>query len=389
MTLTRFVAKSAFRNKRRSLLTVASIAFSLLLLCIMLCLWRSFYIDKGAPDSALRIMTRHKVGLANFLPIYYRDKIRSIPGVVHVVPMTYFGGKYKDDRPENFFTQFATDPDEYFDVAADKVMPADELAAWKRDRAGCIADIQLAKKHNWKIGDHIILQGTIFSANLDLTLRGIYIIDPPSSNLYFHTKYLEETTPGLKDTAGFYFTRVDTPEDMPRAARAIDDMFHGSPFPTRSESEQAFKLDFINTLGSVKAFILSICGAVLFTTLLVCANTMAMSIRERTREVAVLRTLGFTRGNILKLLLSESIAVSLIGGLIGVASRNRGDFLCCPPRIGAAHLHAHDRRHRAGRHGGRRLCGAGQRPHSLLSRLTPRHRRRPALHRLRCRHCVI
>ena len=113
MTLSTFVAKSAFRNKRRSLLTVASIAFSLLLLCIMLCVWRSFYIDKGAPDSALRIMTRHKVSLANFLPIYYRDKIRTIRGVVHVVPMTWFGGTYKDDKPENFFAQFATDPDEY------------------------------------------------------------------------------------------------------------------------------------------------------------------------------------------------------------------------------------------------------------------------------------
>ncbi len=318
MTLTHFVAKSAFRNKRRSLLTVASIAFSLLLLCIMLCVWRSFYIDKGAPDSALRIMTRHKVSLANFIPIYYREKIRTVPGVVHVVPMTWFGGKYKDDKPENFFAQFATDPDEYFDVAADKVMPADQLAAWKRDRAGCVVDAELARKHNWKIGDHIILQGSIFPTTLDLNLRGIYSIDPPNSALYFHAKYLEESVSWFKDSAGFYFTRVDTAENMPRAAHAIDDMFHGTPVPTKSESEQAFKLDFINTLGSVKVFILSICGAVVFTTLLVCANTMAMSIRERTREVAVLRTLGFTRENILKLLLSESIAISLMGGLVGV-----------------------------------------------------------------------
>jgi putative ABC transport system permease protein len=318
MTLTSFVAKSSFRNKRRSLLTVASIAFSLLLLCIMLCVWRSFYIDKGAPDSALRIMTRHKVSLANFLPIYYREKIRTIPGVVHVVPMTWFGGKYKDDKPENFFAQFATDPEEYFDVAADKVMPAEQLAAWKRDRAGCVVDADLAKKHHWKIGDHIILQGTIFPGDFDLILRGIYTIDPPQSNLYFHAKYLEESVDWFKDTAGFYFTRVDTAEHMPQAARAIDDMFHGSPVPTKSESEQAFKADFIAMLGSVKAFILSICGAVVFTTLLVCANTMAMSIRERTREVAVLRTLGFTRGRILKLLLTESIAICAIGGLAGV-----------------------------------------------------------------------
>jgi putative ABC transport system permease protein len=284
----------------------------------MLTLWRSFYIDKGAPDSALRIMTRHRVSLANFLPIYYRDKIRSVPGVVHVVPMTWFGGKYKDEKPENFFAQFATDPDEYFDVAADKIMPPEQLAAWKKDRAGCVVDADLAKKHNWRIGDRITLQGTIFPANLELTLRGIYAIDPPRSNLYFHAKYLEESVSWFKDTAGFYFTRVDTPENMPKVARAIDDMFHSTPVPTKSESEQAFVLDFIATMGNVKAFILSICGAVVFTMLLVCANTMAMSIRERTREVAVLRTLGFTRKRIFQLLLSEALLLALIGGLVGV-----------------------------------------------------------------------
>jgi putative ABC transport system permease protein len=334
MTLTTFITKSAFRNKRRSLLTVASIAFSLLLLCIMLCVWRGFYIDKGAPDSALRIMTRHKVSLANFLPIYYRDKIRTVPGVVHVVPMTWFGGKYKDDKPENYFAQFATDPEEYFDVAADKIMPPDQLAAWKRDRAGCVVDADLARKHNWKIGDHIILQGTIFPVNLDLTLRGIYVIDPPNSALYFHTKYLEESVDWFKDTAGFYFTRVDTPEHMPIAARTIDDLFHGSPVPTKSESEQAFKADFIASLGNVKMFILSICGAVVFTTLLVCANTMAMSIRERTREVAVLRTLGFTRERILRLLLSESITISLIGGLIGILFATVAVLFVSRPGVG-------------------------------------------------------
>jgi putative ABC transport system permease protein len=334
MTLSTFIAKSAFRNKRRSLLTVASIAFSLLLLCVMLCVWRSFYIDKGARDSALRIMTRHKVSLANFLPIYYRDKIRTIPGVTHVVPMTYFGGTYIDDKPENYFAQFAVDPDEYFDVAADKIMPPDQLAAWKRDRGGCVADVELAKKHHWKIGDHIHLQGSIFPVNLDLTLRGIYTIDPPNSALYFHTKYLEESVDWFKDTAGFYFIRVDTAEHMPQVAHAIDAMFRGSPVPTKSESEQAFKLDFIATLGNVKAFILSICGAVVFTTLLVCANTMAMSIRERTREVAVLRTLGFTQGSILQLLLSESIAISLIGGLLGVALGSGAILFLARPGIG-------------------------------------------------------
>ena len=318
MTLTSFVAKSAFRNKRRSLLTVISIAFSLLLLTFMLTIWKGFYVDKGAPDSALRIMTRHRVSLANFLPAYYRQKIRAIPGVVHIVPMTWFGGRYKDDRPENFFAQFATDPSEYMQVAADKQMPADQLAAWQHDRAGAICDRDLAAKHGWKIGDHITLQGNIFPTNLDLTLRGIYTIDPPQSNLYFDQEYLSQSVDWFKDTAGFYFVRVDSPESMSRVARAIDETFHNTPAPTKSESEQAFKLDFIATLGNVKAFILSICGAVVFTMLLVCANTMAMSIRERTREVAVLRTLGFTRQSILSLLLGESLAISLIGGFVGL-----------------------------------------------------------------------
>jgi len=232
--------------------------------------------------------------------------------------MTWFGGKYKDDKPENFFAQFATDPAEYMLVAADKEMPADQLAAWQHDRSGCIVDSVLATKHGWKIGDHIHLQGSIFDTNLDLTLRGIYTIDPPTSNLYFDQEYLEQSIPWFKDTAGFYFIRTDSAEDMPKVARAIDDEFHNAVAPTKSESEQAFKLDFIATLGNVKAFILSICAAVVFTTLLVCANTMAMSIRERTREVAVLRTLGFTRQRILSLLLGESVTIAILGGLVGL-----------------------------------------------------------------------
>jgi putative ABC transport system permease protein len=167
MTFAQFVTKNAFRNRRRSVLTALSISFSLLLLCIMMAVWRGFYIDQGAPDSALRLMTRHRVSLAFFLPGYYRDKIRAVPGVVHVVPMTWFGGRYKDDRPENFFAQFATDPSEYMEVAADKIVPEDQVKAWQQDRTGCMVDQALAAKHGWKIGDRIVLLGTIFPANLN------------------------------------------------------------------------------------------------------------------------------------------------------------------------------------------------------------------------------
>ena len=331
MTLTGFVTKSAFRNKRRSLLTVASIAFSLLLLCIMLCVWRSFYIDKGAPDSAFRIMTRHKVSLANFLPIYYRDKIRTVPGVVHVVPMTWFGGKYKDDKPENYFAAVRHRSRRILRRCRRQNharRPTRRLEARPR-RLRRRRDPR-PESTTGRSATTSSCKARSFPTNLDLTLRGIYTIDPPTSALYFHTKYLEESVDWFKDTAGFYFTRVDTAEHMPLAAHAIDDMFHTTPVPTKSESEQAFKLDFIATLGSVKAFILSICGAVVFTTLLVCANTMAMSIRERTREVAVLRTLGFTRESILKLLLKRiNRDLALIGGLVGVALRDRGDHDRC------------------------------------------------------------
>jgi putative ABC transport system permease protein len=318
MTLAHFVAKNTFRNKRRSALTALSIAFSLLLLVIMMTIWRGFYIDQGAPDSALRIMTRHRVSLAFFLPGFYREKIRSIPGVMHVAPMTWFGGKYKDDRPENLFAQFATDPEEYMEVAADKQIPPEQVKAWKKDQTGCLVDQALAAKHGWKLGDRLVLQGTIFPANLELTIRGIYTIDPPNNSLYFNAKYLEESVGWFKNNAGFYFTRVDSAGSVARVSREIDDMFHNLPEPTKSESEKAFQLDFIATLGNVKAFILSICGAVVFTILIVSANTMAMSIRERTREVAVLRTLGFTRQRILSLYLGESVTLALIGGGLGV-----------------------------------------------------------------------
>jgi len=318
MTFAQFVTKNAFRNRRRSILTGLSITFSLLLLSIMMAVWRGFYIDQGAPDSALRIMTRHRVSLAFFLPAYYRPKIRAVPGVVHVVPMTWFGGKYKDDRPENFFAQFATDPDEYMAVAADKIVPADQIKAWQQDRTGCMVDQALAAKHHWKIGDRITLLGSIFPTNLDLTLRAIYTIDPPNNSLYFHTKYLEESVNWFKDSAGFYFLRVDSPSNVASVSREIDDMFHNSPEPTKSEGEKQFQLDFIARLGNVKAFILGICGAVVFTILIVSGNTMAMSIRERTREVAVLRTLGFTRGRILGLYLAESVTLATAGGATGV-----------------------------------------------------------------------
>jgi putative ABC transport system permease protein len=320
MTLGSFVVRNAFRNRRRSLLTMVSISFSLLLLTLMICIWRSFYVDQVAPEASRRVITRDRVSLAFFLPAFYRDKIRSIQGVSAVAPLTWFGGRYIDERPEHFFAQLATDPDEYLRVASDKIVPPDELKAWQQDRAGALVDVTLAKKYGWKIGDHITLQGTIFPANLDLTIRAIYHRDPPQNALYFNAKYLEESVPWFKGQAGWYSTQIDSADNVSRVSKEVDDMFRNSPLQTKTESEKAFQLGFVASLGNIKAFILGICGAVVFTIMLVSANTMAMSVRSRTREVAVLKTIGFTKGRVLSIFVSESVALAVAGGILGVVA---------------------------------------------------------------------
>jgi putative ABC transport system permease protein len=318
MTIGSFIVRNTFRNKRRSLLTMVSISFSLLLLTMMICIWRSFYVDQVAPEAARRLIVRDRVSLAFLLPAYYREKIRAVPGVNAVVPLTWYGGRYIDDRPEHFFAQVGTDPEEYLKVASDKITAPDQVKAWQQDRTGALVDATLAKKYGWKIGDRITLQGNIFPANLDLTIRAIYHRDPPQNSLYFNAKYLEESVPWFKGQAGWYAAQIDSADNVARVAREIDEMFHNSPLQTKSESEKAFQLGFVASLGNVKAFILSICGAVMFAIMLVSANTMAMSVRSRTREVALLKTLGFTRQRLLSIFVSESVALALAGGLLGV-----------------------------------------------------------------------
>jgi len=334
MTLTTFVRKNAFRNLRRSILTVLSIGFSLLLLTLMMAIWRNFYMEKGSEESALRLVTRHKVSLVFSMPSYYREKIRAIPGVAVVVPGNWFGGVYKDDKSGNFFAQFGTDPDEFFKVYKEWKIPEDQITSWQRDRAGAVVDSELAKKYGWKIGQRIIIVGTIFPTNLELNIRGLFTAPQPTQALYFNQKYVEEAVPFMKGQQGFYTILAASAVDVPKVNKVVDDTFRNSPQPTKTETEKGFQLGFLAMLGNVKAFILSICGAVVFAILLVSANTMAMSIRERTREVAVLKTLGFTRGTVLSLFVGEAVALALIGGiggslvayLLGMVAAKAGGF---------------------------------------------------------------
>jgi putative ABC transport system permease protein len=175
----------------------------------------------------------------------------------------------------------------------------------------------LAQKYGWKIGDRIVLQGDIYPIRLELTLRGLFTSKVSNNSLYFNWKYVEEGVSFAKDRAGLFGVMVDSPQDVPKVEKAIDDMFANAPEPTKTETEKQFGLNFIAQLGNVKVFILVISLAAVFTTLLVSGNTMAMSIRERTREVAVLKTLGFRREMILWLFIGEAVAIAFVAGILG------------------------------------------------------------------------
>ena len=239
MTLTSFIRKNAFRNKRRSALTVISIAFSMLLLTLLLILYRSFYLNDGSTESNLRLIVRHRVSLSFSLPGYYREKIRAVPGVVAVVPFDWFGGTYIDDKPEHSFAQLGTDPEEFFQVYRDEFMPADQIAAWQHDRQGVIVDTTLATRYGWKIGDRIFLKRNVYPVDLELNVCGIFHTSPDDLSIYFNSKYLEEAVSSVNGQAGLYGILAASPQDASRIARTIDDMFHNSPQPTRTETEKA------------------------------------------------------------------------------------------------------------------------------------------------------
>jgi putative ABC transport system permease protein len=312
VTLTRFVVRNVWRNKRRAVLTVLSLGFSFLLLTFMASIWRSFYYEAWTRGAALRLVCRHRVSFVAAMPSSYREKIRSVPGVTGVVPMNHFHGLYQDR--EEAFGQIGTDPSEFLQVYNDYEIPEEQAKAWQQDPAGAVADRELARKMGWKLGDKIFLSGQRFPTDIELTLRGTVKGSFPARVIYFNWKYVQEAI--HYDKAEVFLLRADSPGDVGRIPRQVDELFHNSTAPTRTESEHAFDLDMVATLGSVKSFILSICGAVLFASLLVAANTIAMSIRERTREVAVMRTLGFSSETIMALLIGESVTLCLSAWLL-------------------------------------------------------------------------
>jgi putative ABC transport system permease protein len=316
-----FIVKNLLRNRRRTFLTLSSLAISICLLGVVSALYYALFVASAPPDQQLRVVTRHKVSIVFTMPFHYRDKIRAVPGVREVVTWQWYGGAYKDEESNRarFFPRIAAEAESLFRVYPEWRIPEDQKQAFISDRSGCILGAALARREGLKIGDKVVVRGTIFPFDLDLTVRGIYESDSQDENLWFQFKYFEE---GLKKLgwplfAGTFTMLADSPESIPRVAKTIDAMFANSEAPTRSESEYAFGLSFLSFLGNVKLILISICGAVTFTILLVAANTMAMSVRERVREVGILKTLGFTTNGILAILVLESVTLSLLGAVAG------------------------------------------------------------------------
>lgn len=320
MKFARLLFTNVARNKRRSLLTVASIAVSIFLVATLLTVLSELEDPPQTPASALRLICRHRVSMTNFLPKAYRQKIERVDGVDAVIGSLWFGGVYKD--PKNFFAQFAVDADRFFDVYRDIELPPEQQEVFRRDRTGAIAGEKLAAKYGWRVGDRITLRGSRFEFDPELTLRGIYRGGgDDGSILYFHWDYFNEAVRQSDgpwaDAAGFYIIRARDAAAVPRIASSVDETFRDTSAPTRTESEQSFVLGHIAVIGNVRLLISAISSVVVFTVVLLAANTMAMSIRERAREIGILKALGFRRFQVLQLLIGESIALSLGGALLG------------------------------------------------------------------------
>ncbi|MBI3679687.1 MAG: ABC transporter permease [Acidobacteria bacterium] len=327
------VWKNASRNRRRSLLTISSLALSLCLLGLMMAIYHALYLSETDPAQALRLFTRNRVSITLPMPAFYLQRILAVGGVKQAMEFQWFGGAYKDARdPKNFFARFGIDPNKIFTLYAEMRMPEDQKKAFQSERTACIVGRRLAEKHNFRLGDRITLQGNIYPMALELVVRGIYDNELDPESLYFHWEYVRQAMPG-RDQLSAISILADSPDSVPRIIHAVDEQFRNATVQTRTETERAFGLSFLHMMGNVKLILFSICAAVTFTIMLVSANTMAMSVRERVREIGILKTLGFRPSAILGIILSEAMLIALMGG---IASYFLARALCGVIRSGPA-----------------------------------------------------
>jgi len=312
--------KNSLRNRRRSALTISSIAVSLCLLGLLIAVYNALFFPQESPSQALRVVVRHKVSLGQAIPRAYEEKIRHVAGVKEVTVWNWFGGSYKDARDQkNFFARLAVEPKPFFTLRSSLEMPEDQKQAFIRDRQGCVVSKDLAEKLDLKVGQRITLVGDIYPVDLDLHIVGIFDDPDAPLTMFFNWEYLSNALPvGRRNFISIVAALADSPESVPQIAKSIDDMFANSAYPTKTESEQQFALSFVSFLGNIKLFLMAICAAVTFTILLVSGNTMAMSVRERIKEVGILKTLGFNNDSILGIIVGEAVSIAMIGGVVGL-----------------------------------------------------------------------
>jgi putative ABC transport system permease protein len=316
MKFLRLIIKNVGRNKRRTVLTVLSVSVSVFLLATMQAVLSAFGGTTEGSGDEYRVIVRRNTTLADAMPEAYEQKIQQVAGVAAISPANWFGGVYKEDKPFYTFAQFYVDPKTIFDVQPEMQISPQEKVAFQQERTAAIAGKKLFDKYGWKLGDVVELKTPYFDLSARLVLRGIYT-GPEEGVLYFHRAYVEEALgrPGL---VGTYRVRLDSPDSAPRVMEEIDRMFFNSTAPTKTETEAAFAASFISMLGNVKGLIAGVGLVVVFTITLIGANTMAMSARERFTEVAVMKALGFRPGVVWALILSESVLIALLGGVVGV-----------------------------------------------------------------------
>jgi putative ABC transport system permease protein len=320
MKFSRIILANLLRKKVRLLLTLGSFAVALFLFSFLAVVRDAF--GRGADlASADRLITINRTSIINLIPLSYRDKMLRIHGVKYVTHNNWFGGIYKEEK--NFFPQFVIDPENQRKVFPELIVPDDQWKAFVNDRQGAIAGVKTVERFHWKIGDRIPIKTTLYGGgSWEFNLVGIYHGKRPQDDetqFWFQWDYFEEKIPAaIKGQIGWYVLRVDNPDDAPRIAKAIDAEFANSPNETKTETESTFAANWVKQFGNIQFLIGSIGTVVFFTLLLVTGNTMAISVRERTSELAVFKAIGYSDRFVLFFVLAESLVIAVIGGGLGL-----------------------------------------------------------------------
>jgi putative ABC transport system permease protein len=314
------VLKSARRSKRRTLLTVISVAIAVFLFAALRAVLDGFNAGAEA-SSSTRIVTLRSTSLMFSMPTSHAEGIKSTPGVQDVTWANWFGGIYK--TPQDFFAQFAIEPESYLRMYPEILLTPEERKAFLEERTSCIIGDGLAKRFGFKVGDKITLQTGIpiyGTEDFTFTVRAIYRVGGAAvdnQSMFFHWKYADERSivPGQ---VGWYVAQISNPDQAAQVSTAIDRKFENSSYETKTDTERAFQSSFVSMFGNLSLLLGSISLAVVITTLFVAGNTMAMSVRERTTEIAVMRTLGFPSSTIFLLVAGEGLLMAIVGGIVGV-----------------------------------------------------------------------